>query len=289
MLIAQITDLHLGFHSSGPTHPNRARLKQVLGAIAAMRPAPHLLLVTGDLVDARGGADSYRLLKGLLDEFPLPSALCIGNHDRRDLLARTFPETPITDNFVQYAIEHLPVRILALDTAEEGRHGGNLCEARLRWLAERLAEAPERPTVIALHHPPIATGLSWMTESPAASWVVRLGGVVGAHPNVVALLSGHLHRPLATRWAGTMLAVCPPTAAQTALDFAPLDPEQPDGRPMIVAAAPGYAIHHWNGNGLVTHFADAGANEVIARFDAGMQPLVRRLVEERRERGANEA
>jgi hypothetical protein len=123
-----------------------------------------------------------------------------------------------------------------------------------------------------------------MTENPSAAWTDGLRALVGAHSNVVGMLCGHLHRPLATRWAGTMIAVCPPTAAQVALDFAALDPEQPDSRAMIVAAPPGFAIHYWNGDGLVTHFADAGANKVLARFDAGMQPLVRRLAMERRER-----
>ena len=32
-----------------------------------------------------------------------------------------------------------------------------------------------------------------------------------------------------------MLAVCPSTAPQVALDLEPIDPDAPDGRPMIVA------------------------------------------------------
>lgn len=52
------------------------------------------------------------------------------------------------DGFVQHAIEDWPLRILILGTLEEGRHGGGFCEVRARWLAERLSEAPERPTLI---------------------------------------------------------------------------------------------------------------------------------------------
>jgi hypothetical protein len=82
------------------------------------------------------------------------------------------------DGFLQYAIEDHPLRILVLDTLEEGRHGGNFCETRAAWLSERLAEAPERPTLIVLHHPPIESGLSWMTENPEAEWVKRLEAIV---------------------------------------------------------------------------------------------------------------
>ena len=81
------------------------------------------------------------------------------------------PRSEIVDGFIQYAIEGFPVRILVLDTLEVGRHGGGFCEVRAAWLRARLDEAPDRPTLIVLHHPPIATGISWMTENPDADWI----------------------------------------------------------------------------------------------------------------------
>src|SRR3546814_11573907 len=113
-------------------------------------------------------------------------------------------------------IEDFPVRILVLDPLEEGRHGGGFCEIRAAWLEARLAEQSERPTILVLHHPPIETGLSWMTENPDAEWVRRLRGIVEARRNIVAMVSGHLHRQITTQWAGTTLAVCPSPAPQVA-------------------------------------------------------------------------
>ncbi len=151
------------------------------------------------------------------------------------------------DGFHQYAIDDHDLRILVLDSLEDGRHGGGFCETRAAWLKERLAEAPERPTLLVLHHPPIESGHSWMTENPEAGWVKRLESIVAAQTNIVAIVAGHLHRPVVTQWAGTTLAVCPSTAPQVALDFAPIDPDRPDDRPMIVADPPWFAIHVWNG------------------------------------------
>jgi len=281
MLIAQITDLHLGFDPGVPDELNRQRLDRTLKRLAEMEPRPDLLLATGDIADNGDDAESYLRFREAIAGLPFPVYPAMGNHDSRGPFLALFPDLPTVGGFIQYAIEGHEVRILVLDTLELGRHGGGFCETRAAWLRERLAEAPEQPTLIVLHHPPIATGLSWMTENPEAAWVKRLRPIVEASPNIVAMISGHLHRPIVTRWAGTILAVCPATAPQVALDLTPMDPEAPDGRPMIVADEPWFALHWWNGQGLISHFDTAGEHEVLARFIPKRQPLLRRLKKER--------
>ena len=284
MLIAQITDIHLGFDPGNPDELNRQRLDAALRSLREMVPKPDLLLATGDLADTGDDSESYARLKLALADLPFPTYFALGNHDGRDAFRANFPDAPMPDGFLQYAIEDHDLRILVLDTLEEGRHGGNFCETRAAWLRARLGEAPGRPTLIVLHHPPIESGLSWMTEDPEAEWVKRLEAIVAAHDNIVALIAGHLHRPVVTRWAGTTLAICPSTAPQVALDFEEIDPEAPDGRPMIVADPPWFAIHVWNGTTLVSHFDMAGDHEILARYGPELQPLVRLLMAEK---GAN--
>ena len=282
MLIAQITDIHLGFDRGNPDEFNQQRLERTLRALAALSPRPDLLLATGDIADDGDDVGSYRRFRELTADLPFPVWPAMGNHDSRGPFLATFPETPTAGGFVQYAIEDLPVRILVLDTLETGRHGGGFCETRAAWLRARLAEAPGQPTAIVLHHPPLPTGLSWMTENPDSEWVERLRAIVEAQDNIVAMIAGHLHRAIAVRWAGTMLAICPSTAPQVALDLADIDPEMPDDRPMIVADHPYYALHHWNGRELVTHFDTAEDHEVIARYTPELKPLVRRLINEKK-------
>jgi Icc protein len=284
MLIAQITDVHIGFDQGNPDELNRRRLDKVLSVLCAMRPRPELLLVTGDLVDQGDDRISYGRLRDVLADCPIPYHLALGNHDGREAFREYFPEVPTADGFVQYAIEHLPVRVLVLDTLDEGRHSGAFCDTRAAWLEARLDEAPERPTMIVLHHPPIETGLAWMSENPAAEWVLRLEAIVAPRSNIVAMVAGHIHRPMTTRWAGTNLAVCASTAPQVALDFMPIDSEHPDDRPMIVADPPWFALHYWNGRQLISHFDIAADHHVLARYGAGLQPLVRMLKAEKSER-----
>jgi 3',5'-cyclic-AMP phosphodiesterase len=281
VLVAQITDLHLGFDPGNPDEVNRHRLDRTLRRLAEMTPRPDLLLATGDIADNGDDEESYQRFREAIADLPFPVYPAMGNHDSRADFLAEFPDTPAPDGFLQYAIEDLPVRILVLDTLEVGRHGGGFCETRAAWLRARLAEAPGRATLLVLHHPPIETGLSWMTENPEAKWVRRLRAIVEPQTNIVAMAAGHLHRPIVTSWAGTTLAVCPATAPQVALDLEPMDPETPDRRPMIVADQPWFALHYWNGNGLISHFDTAEEHQVLARFIPKRQPLLRMLREER--------
>jgi len=281
MLIAQITDVHLGFDPASPDEFNRQRLDAALAALVAMAPRPDLLLVTGDIADQGDDSVSYRRFREAIAEVPFPVFGAMGNHDGRANYRAAFPDVPAPDGFIQYAIEDHSLRILVLDTLEEGRHGGGYCEVRARWLRARLDEQPERPTLIALHHPPVATGLSWLDENPDAEWMERLRGVVAGRENVVGLIAGHLHRPIVTSWAGKVLIVCPSTAPQVALDLEAVDPTRPDERALIVADEPCFALHLWDGHNLVSHFDTAGEHEVLARYTNELQPLVQLLSTER--------
>jgi len=280
MLIAQITDIHLGFDPGNPLEFNRERLDRVIAALCALERRPDLLFATGDLVD-RGDADSYRRLREALASCPFPVWPCLGNHDARAAFAGIFPEVPRADGFVQYVVDRPPLRFIVLDTLEEGRHGGAFCEARAAWLSARLAEAPDRPTVLVLHHPPIETGIDWLTTGPEELWVARLDAAIGGHRQIVGMICGHVHRCAVSGWRGRTLAVCSSTAPQVALELTPIDPDRPDGRPMIVADAPAFALHYWNGEGLVTYFDTAEEHVVLARYDAGLQPMVRDMLAER--------
>ncbi|WP_336957856.1 phosphodiesterase [Sphingobium aquiterrae] len=285
MLIAQITDVHLGFEPDNPAEYNRKRLDQVLRALIDGPNRPDLLLATGDLTD-RGDADSYRRLANAFSQCPFPVWPCMGNHDDRASFARHFPHIPHDrsaggDGFVHYVVPLAGVRLIVIDTLDPGRHGGAFCAARAAWLSARLDEAPEVPVIIVMHHPPVEVGIAWMNTSPQEPWVARFAQAIAGRTQIQALICGHLHRAIVAPWKGTTVAICPSTAPQVALDLSPIDPEKPDGRPMIIADPPAYALHRWTGEGLVSHFETAGDHVMLAKFDEGLQPLVRSLLAER--------
>lgn len=279
MLIAQLTDLHIGFDLENPDELNFRRVSSAIDYVKNLSVAPDRMFLTGDLTD-HGDARSYQRLKALIAGCDFPVHLCVGNHDHRDVLKQVFPDLPVEDGFVQYVIDEPDVRIIVLDTLDPGHHGGAFCHRRAAWLRPRLGEVPDKPVLIVLHHPPIETGIPWMTALPTEPWVVALDKAIGVRPNVT-MIAGHVHRSITTQWRGRMLAVSPSTAPQVALDMAPLDPARPDERPMIVAEAPGVALHLWTGESFITHHAQVGAPDVLARYDSNLQPLVRALAQER--------
>ncbi len=280
MLLAQVTDIHLGFDPDNPSEFNRKRLDQALKALRDMTPQPDVLLATGDLVD-RGDQDSYIRLEEAFSDLPFPVYMCLGNHDLRGPFRKQFPDVPTAGGYVQYEIDDGPLRLLFLDTLEEGRHGGAFCDVRAQWLAERLAEKPDKPTLLILHHPPVESGIAWMNTDPREPWVSVLADTMAGHDQIKGMITGHLHRNISTSFEGTSLSICASTAPQVAFDLEPIDPENPDGRNMIVADPPSIALHWWNGKQLVSHFETAEEHVMLARYDENLQPLVRALLAER--------
>lgn len=280
MLIAQITDIHLGFEPDRPDELNRQRLDRTLAVLRAMEPRPELLLCTGDLID-RGDRAGYQQLRQALADLPFPYRLALGNHDARDPFIEVFPEYALADGFLQYTLDTPALRIVVLDTLEEGRHGGAFCETRAQWLTARLDEQPERATLIVLHHPPMEVGIAWMNTDPREPWVERLAGCLAGRRNIAGLVCGHVHRPVASLWAGQVVVATPSTAPQVALDLREIDPDQPDGRELIVADPPAFALHWWNGRELVTHWNTAEERTVLARYDRQLQPMIQHMLAER--------
>lgn len=280
MLIAQITDIHLGFDPDNPVEFNRKRLDQVLRHLNEGPNRPDLLIATGDLTE-HGDAASYKRLANALSICSFPVHLCLGNHDNRSNFSAQFPDVPVVDGFVQYALDLRDVRILMLDTLEEGRHGGAFCQVRADWLRSKLAEDRTTPTIIVMHHPPVEVGIAWMNTHPEEQWVSNFAQAIQGAPNIKAIICGHVHRSITVPWQGTAVAICSSTAPQVTLDLTPIDPERPDNRPMIIADQPAYALHLWNGRELVSHFDSAGDHVMLAKYDGHLQPLIKQLIEER--------
>jgi len=256
MLLAQISDLHVT--ARGKRLFDRvdtpAFLRRAVAHLNALAPRPDFVMVTGDLVD-EGSPAEYENLRQILTDLPDPWAVMVGNHDDRASLRQAFadhPYLPRGGEFLQYVIDDLPLLLIALDTLVPGESGGTLCPARLEWLAARLEERPDRPTVIAMHHPPFVTGLTEMDAINCAN-SAALGAIVAQHPQIERIICGHVHRPMVVRWNGTVVTTAPATAHQVALDLE-------DGTPTSwIMEPPACHLHYWREDaGLVTHVSYIG-------------------------------
>lgn len=251
----QITDFHVGRSIVFPSGELDLydELLRTVGKLKSMAPRPDLVMVTGDLAN-HGKASDYRRVKSALDGMGIPYYLVVGNHDSRAELRRIFPEHSYLDSggpsiqpYMQYVLEETPVRIIALDTLAEGSHRGLLDEKRLSWLDERLAEAPQRPTAIFLHHPPFETGMPY-PDSLGMDGKEALGRIIAKYQNIEAVAGGHSHRESSLRWNGTVAYVTPSSSFSYTLEFDDVDDLDPLYTP------PAFRVFRWDPEiGLVSH------------------------------------
>lgn len=252
VLLAQISDLHItepGQRVCGRVDTG-AYLRRCVTRLGALATAPDAVIVTGDLVD-RGTIREYETLRELLASLAMPVYLLLGNHDDRAAFRAVFGDAPYlraAGDHVQYAFDLGALRVLALDTHDPGHSGGRLCATRRAWLAHELDAARDRAVVIAMHHPPFATGIPFMDRCGLdRDDAVALAAIVARHPNVERVICGHLHRSIHARFAGTIASTAPSCAHQLALGFTP------DATAGFTFEPPAFVQHLWINAALVSH------------------------------------
>lgn len=231
-----------------------AYLARAVDAVRRMTVAPLAALVTGDLAN-HGNPVAYQRLRELLAPLTCPVYLLPGNHDDRAALRGVFHDHAYLQaadpaDFVDFEVELPGLRIVATDTVVAGAAHGALCADRLGRLERRLAARREVPTLLAMHHPPVASFLDYMDNIGLREGSEALEAIVRRHPQVVRIACGHLHRCVQAHWAGTVLQTAPSTAHQVWMD---LSPGRGDGFGMD---PPGFLVHAWlPGQALVTHLS----------------------------------
>jgi 3',5'-cyclic AMP phosphodiesterase CpdA len=264
MIIAQISDPHI---TSVEVDARRAAaattsLQRAVSHLMGLSPLPDIVLVTGDCVND-GRPDEYDQAQELLRPLSMPVAVIPGNHDHRERMLALFGDQgaqPLA-GFVQYVVEGWPVRLIALDTHIPGRSEGELCAVRLGWLEERLAEAPDQPTVIAMHHPPLHTGLA-VLDSIGLTNSADFAALIARHPQVERIVAGHLHMAIQRRFAGTLAMTCPSTQHTLLPDFA-----RPE-RLTALMEPPACLIHVWDAStGLITYTSLIGDHPTVELHD----------------------
>ena len=256
MLIAQITDTHIkaAGRLAYRTVDSAQKLRDCVAQLNALNPRPDIALCTGDLVDL-GRAEEYALLREILAPLAIPLYVIPGNHDDRAALRAAFSDHAYLfqdAEFLHYAIEDYPLRLIGLDTTIPGEQGGELCERRLAWLDVQLRAAPERPTALFMHHPPFLTGLANMDWQNCRNGDA-LGALVQRHPQVIRILCGHVHRPIHTHWNGVTASIAPSPSHSCVFDL------REDSSHDFVLEPPTCEVHYWReGAGLVSHLIFIG-------------------------------
>jgi 3',5'-cyclic-AMP phosphodiesterase len=243
-LLVQLSDPHIGARWAGVDPV--ARLAAAIEAVRALHPGPDAVLISGDLAENAADAE-YEQLKGLLAPLDVPLYVLPGNPDDRAALQRNFDVPDPDSELVQYTADLGPLRLVVLDTTRPGDEVGALDAARLAWLDTALGDAPGTATVLAMHHPPIATGIPAMDSIglPVADRRA-FAEVIARHPQVRRIVAGHVHRTVTGIVGGCPVLIAPSTYVQLELDFE-------SGEIGLTDEPAGFALHALVDGELVSH------------------------------------
>lgn len=197
--VLQLSDTHLTAVPGGPVSGRDpdGRLAAVLGAWAATGQPPDLVVVSGDDADDASPA-AYDRLARALDPLDAPVLALAGNHDHPALVAEAFPGPPVA--------EIGSWRVVALDSSRPGQVHGTVDVAGAAAVLDGL---DDRPTLVAIHHPPVSRSLHDYFQLEGGDGLLA---ALGDRPHVRALISGHLHDPFEFEGPGGLaLLGCPST------------------------------------------------------------------------------
>lgn len=212
VVLVQLTDSHLFADPGGRLlGMNTAEsLKRVIDRVLIEQPHVDLLLATGDL-SQDGSSASYQAFLDAVARVSAPLRAFPGNHDLHDPLARIAGDSSLLDPIVDCGAW----RIVLLDTAVPDAVHGHLDDNQLALLERALSEKPERPALICLHHHPVPIGSAWMDRIGLDN-ADALFAVIDRHPQVRALLWGHIHQAFDSSRGGLRLLGTPSTCVQFA-------------------------------------------------------------------------
>ncbi|MBS1846595.1 MAG: phosphodiesterase, partial [Actinobacteria bacterium] len=217
-ILAQISDPHLGEPPISGVKPKKS-LREVLAAIEALPNPVDAILVSGDLAE-HAKPKEYALARDLIGGLGVPVHVLPGNKDDRARMRAAFDLPGEADAPIDYSVDLGPLRLVVADSTIPGKDRGDFTPAQLEWLDAELASAPEQPTIVAMHQPPLVTGMpDWDSVIMRPADREALAATIGHHPQVRAIVGGHLHRLIASALAGRPVIVAPSTFVQARPDF----------------------------------------------------------------------
>lgn len=221
MKIIHITDTHLvepgqTLYGLDP----RKRLDAAVADINAHHRDASLCVVTGDLTHW-GEPQAYAEFKAALSPLAVPYVAMVGNHDlRANCLAALDAAPRDTKGFVQGIRDVGNHRLVFLDTLDEQSHAGQMCAARLGWLAETLAATPAgMGLLVFMHHPPFEVGIHDMDRIALAERAAFLDVIRPHKARIRHLFHGHVHRPISGSWQGIPFSTLRGTSHQVWFDL----------------------------------------------------------------------
>lgn len=216
MIIAQISDTHIALDT--PDAAQRMRdFELAVTDINGLDPIPDVIVHTGDIVH-NGSPNEYARALAILAKARAPVYVLAGNKDNRVSLRDAFfpcGYLASESDFIAYAIERFPVRLIALDTLSSSSNKGDFCSERVSHLIGLVDAETTKPIAVFTHHPPFEVTVGPQSlHFETASAMAALRRALQYSGRVVGVFSGHVHRA-AVGHVGKIPAVVMPCIATT--------------------------------------------------------------------------
>jgi Icc protein len=248
MIIVQLSDTHImAKHSLDKRSQGRINaLKRCVDDINAMYPRPDAVIHTGDMTQD-GKPDEFLMARAILAELRVPFYPTPGNRDGSHRMMKAFQnDHAMSENgeFVLYAIDDYPIRLIAMDSVAKEGNKGDFTPDKLNSLDALLAQKPDYRTALFMHHPPFDVKTA---RDPYQYYRKEAAGdfreVVSRHPQLVALFCGHSHRDYRANVGSVQASTMPSVATDLRLEPCPDDKSD----------VPAYHLHrHLDGVGFKT-------------------------------------
>lgn len=210
--VVQVTDSHLFGDPRGTLLgiPTLASFRLVVEEIFEHLAPVDALVLTGDL-SQDGTRESYELLRDVIGDFRVPTLCLPGNHDDVAVMREVLSDG-------QFSCGPLAKignwQMLLLNSAVSGHEHGELSDEEFQTLNAALAGGA--PTMIFLHHPPVAVGSRWLDTMGLRNGQ-QFRETLRGHENGRAVVFGHAHQEFQID-EGTRILCCAPS---TCLQFKP--------------------------------------------------------------------
>jgi Icc protein len=207
--IVQITDTHLHADPDGNLLGLNTRhcLQQVIEH--ASQRHPELVVASGDLTHD-GSPQAYALVRECFNRLGVPVHCLPGNHDEAELLRSCMNGKGYNS---RSSVRVNGWLLVFLDSSIAGSEGGHLTAGELQGLEATLQENRDLPTLIWLHHQPVEIGSRWL-DTMAVDNPEDFFAVIDRHPQVRAVIWGHVHQVFDQHRNGVQLLSTPSTCIQ---------------------------------------------------------------------------
>jgi 3',5'-cyclic AMP phosphodiesterase CpdA len=225
-------------------------VRQVNAALPRIGPID-LAVVTGDLTD-HGTAQEYALFRQIMSGLTLDYVAIPGNHDSRPEMRAAFAGASWMPDVgeIRWRVDLEGLCVIGLDTHVPRAPHGALSAEALLWLEREIATLGARPLIVALHHPPVATGLTQMDRQGLAD-PEPLNRILAGHPGPCRIIAGHVHRMVLDTLGPTPVIIAPGTSHAVTLDLRA-------ARAGTFDMEPGGVLIHDAGQTIRTHLMPIG-------------------------------